>query len=196
MKTIYIDTETTGTDPTRHGLIQIAALIPARDEDRSVPYTFNLPVRPFTDDVIEDQALQVTGITKADLEKKHFPPGEAYRMFIEFLSVHVDRYDRADKLQVIAYNADFDMDFIRAFFQKNGDPYFGSYFYWKAIDVPGLICFYDEIMGNPIPTGSAKLADNLMRFGLDVPDDLHDALVDIQATMQLYEKVKGLICNG
>lgn len=192
MKTIFIDTETTGTDPSKHGLIQLAAMIPTLEQ--SVPYTFNLPVRPFHGDEIEDKALEVSGITKEDIDRKHFPPEQSYKLFIEYLSSHVDKYDRADKFQVIAYNADFDMDFLRAFFEKNGDQYFGSFFYWKPIDVAALICFYDEIAGNPIPTGYAKLVDQLKRFEIEIPENLHDALVDVQATMALYKTIKELIC--
>ena len=196
MKTIFIDTETTGTDVSKHGLIQLAAIVPAEPEDQSVPYTFNLPVRTFPQDTIEDEALKVSGITREEIEHKHFPPVEAYQMFTHFLSSFIDKFDRSDKFQVIAYNAGFDMDFLRAFFLKNGDKYFGSFFYWKPIDVPGLICFYDEINGNPIPTGTAKLVDQLARFDLEIPENLHDALADVRATMALYEKIKGLIRNS
>lgn len=182
-KTIWIDTETTGTDPSKHAVIQIAMMteINGKIMDKEV---FN--IRPFDGDSIEDKALEVNGITREELDK--YPlPGETFPKIIALLNKHIDQYDRLDKFIVAGYNTQFDLDFLRALWEKMGHKYFGSYFYHKPIDVDAIVVLINRLKGE-LPR-YAKLIDALKRFGIDPPEDLHDALTDIVYTRKLYASV-------
>lgn len=181
-KTIWIDTETTGTDPNKHGLIQIALIVEIGNEIKEKA-SFN--IRPFDSDEIEDEALQVNGITRDDLES--YPlPDEIFREIMVLIGKYIDPYDRMDKFIVAGYNTQFDLDFLRAFWAKMNHKYFGSYFYHKPIDVDAIIVLINRVKGE-LPR-YAKLVDALRRFGIEPPADLHDAMTDIVYTRKLYGK--------
>ena len=182
-KTIWIDTETTGVIPSENAVIQIAMMVEINGKilDRVV-YT----LKPFDGDVIEDKALEVNGITREQLDK--YPdPKEVFPMIMKMLNSHIDQYDRSDKFIVAGYNTQFDMDFLRALWDKMGHKYFGSYFYHKPIDIDAIVVLINRLKGE-LPQ-YAKLIDALKRFGIDPPEDLHDAMADIVYTRKLYGKV-------
>lgn len=182
-KTIWIDTETTGTDPAKHGLIQMAMMVEI-DNQIIDQHVFN--IAPFEEDVIEDEALKVNGITREQLAE--YPaPHTAYADMKALLTKHIDQYDRMDKFIVAGYNTQFDLNFLRAFWAKLGDKYFGSFFYHKPIDVDAIVVLINRLKGE-LPQ-YAKLVDALGRFGIEPPEGLHDAMTDIVYTRKLYGKV-------
>ena len=67
-KLIFIDVETTGVNPDCNGLTQISGCVQVDDE---VAESFDYFVRPFPQDVIENSALEVTGIDR----RQFLPPG-------------------------------------------------------------------------------------------------------------------------
>lgn len=122
MKFIFIDLETTGIPCPESGLIQLAGSIEVDGEEKK---SFDIRIRPFPDDVISDEALAVNGVSREDLES-YEEPTTAFREFIDTLDGYVDRYDTLDKFHLVAYNAKFDAGHLRAWFEKNGDTFFGS----------------------------------------------------------------------
>ena len=94
MKLCFIDIETTGLDSEKDRIWQIAGHI--RMNGR-ITDTFNI-------------------ICKEG-------EGRVYQQFKNMLDEHVDKYDKEDKMQLIAYNAPFDTGFIRAMFQRSGNKY-------------------------------------------------------------------------
>ena len=87
------------------------------------PKFFQYRLRPFPGDVIEEEALEVNGITREEL-KTYSAPGKVYKDSINLLSTHVDRYDRADKFHFIGYNAIFDSNHLRATIANNTTGYY------------------------------------------------------------------------
>ena len=137
-KLLFIDVETTGTDPMRHGLTQISGCVQIGDE---VVESFDYYVRPYPQDVIEDAALDVTGIDRRQLLAPDHPdfmavPGQdfedphfIYAGLVVMLGKYVNKYDKSDKFHFVGYNAhSFDMPFMRRFWEKNSDKFFGSWF--------------------------------------------------------------------
>lgn len=182
-KTIWIDTETTGTDHTKHGLIQIAALV---DIDGHIEDKISFNIKPFDNDEITDKALEVNKLSREQINE-FTDPKMVYLEFRDFLLKYIDQYSRDDKFIVAGYNTQFDMNFLRAFWGKCGDSYFGSYFYHKPIDVDMIIVLINRLQG--VLPKYAKLIDALGRFGIELPDGLHDAMIDIVYTRKLYAKV-------
>lgn len=190
MKVICIDTETTGVDVSKHGICTLAAIvyIDGKEVDclelKLNPKTYNRSVE------INPQALEVNGLTEAELES-YAPSATAFNDFIAFLEKYINRYDKNDKFEVMGYNSQFDTAFIRAWFLDNNHYYYGSYFKNYDLDVFALVKwvnFMDSGFGAGLP--NLKLATVCEKFEIEIKE-AHTALADIRATVQLKDKLFG-----
>jgi DNA polymerase-3 subunit epsilon len=187
IKTLYIDTETTGTDPGKHALIELAAIV---DIDGEAVDEASWYIHPFENDFYTEKALEITGITKEQMLA--FPPGNEVKPQIEaFLQKHVDKYDRHDKFYVAGQNVGFDIDFLAAFWRKMGDVYLGSYINWRKID---LLSWVDQLCWlGIIELNDRKLQTICNLLGVELGESAHEALADIRATRQCIIKLKEII---
>jgi len=189
MKSLYFDLETTGVDYWRHGIHQISGMIEVDDEIRT---TFNFNVRPHEDAIIDQSALDVSGVTKEQIAL--YPPmTDVYGNLQSILNEYVDRYNARDKFFLIGYNnAHFDNQFLRNFFVLNGDKYFGSYFWANSIDVMILASEYMKNVRHEME--NFKLHTVAKKLGIIIDETkLHDALYDIGITRQIYKIVTGVV---
>lgn len=182
-KVFWFDVETTGLNPNEQDIIQLAFLI---EIDGEIVESQNMIMQPFDYDTISQEALDVHGRTIEEI-KTYPDPRKTYADLISVLDKYIDKYNSSDKFQPAGYNARFDMDFLREFFIKNGDKYYGSWFNYKAIDPMSLLYLLDGI-GN-VTLENYKLPTVCKHF--DIPLDAHDALNDIKATRDLTK----LICS-
>ncbi len=182
MKLIYIDVETTGIAFPQSGLIQLAGAIEIEGEK---PQTFQYRIQPFPNDIIDEEALSINGITREAMAE--YPsPRTVYNKFINLLEKYVDRYDRADKFHFIGYNAIFDSNHLRTWFEKNGDQYFGSWFYFPPIDVMGMAAVH--LMSRRAGMKDFKLLTVARELGLKVDEaKAHDARYDVEVTRAMFK---------
>ncbi len=183
MKYCFVDCETTGTSPDKHGLVQIAAVIAI---DGKIVDRFDLKMCTFPDDVIDDEALKVNGLDRATIDSWPAPHGE-YLAFVKRLARYCDKFDRADKYHFIGYNADFDASFVRKFFEKCGDKYFGSWFWWPIIDVSkvaGIRLMRDRHL---LPDFKLATVAAHMQIPFDA-EQLHNAMADVEITIKLFKR--------
>lgn len=185
MKLLFFDLETTGTLVNKHGIHQISGMVVI---DGEVKETFNLHVQPNPQALIEPAALEVGGVTEAQI--KAYPPmGVIYNQFVDMLSKYVDRYNKKDKFFLVGYNnASFDNQFLRAWFIQNDDKFFGSWFWANSIDV--------MVMATPYLADQRADMENFKQgtvaktLGIAIDDSkLHDALYDIEVCKAIYDKV-------
>lgn len=115
IKDIFIDVETTGLDPVEHGIIQIAAMIEIKGE---IVKTLDLNCSIFQDDAVSEKALAVNKITFNQI-KEYPDPVEVHKILTDTMGKYVDPYDPKDKFHFIAYNAPFDMEFLREWFANH-----------------------------------------------------------------------------
>ena len=184
-KILYLDVETTGLKPDIHDIIELAYIIEVNGE---IKERACLNIQPFSYDNIEPEALKVSGHTAEQL-RSFLTPRDAYRIFIEALGKHVDKYDRADKFYPAGFNAGFDLEFLNQFFLKNGDKYFGSWHNWQTID-PRPILIFLNYMGK-INLPKYNLEEACKHF--DIPIVSHSAESDIEATRILLHKLTNFI---
>jgi DNA polymerase III alpha subunit (gram-positive type) len=180
-KIFWFDVETTGLDPNQHDVIQLAYAV---EVGGAIREEGNIFLQPFNYESVTPEALSVHGITMERL-KMFQPPGAAYRRLIEILGGHVDKYDRSDKFQPAGYNTRFDLDFLKQFFVKNGDQYFGSFFNYKTIDPLAALYFLDGVGQIALP--DYKLQTVCEHFNIAIK--AHDAQSDIRATRELVKRL-------
>jgi len=101
---------------------------------------------------------------------------------------YVDPYDKTDKFNFIAYNANFDNQRIRDFFDKIGDKYFGSWFYYPYLDVMTMAAVALVLERRNMP--NFKLNTVAKKLGIQVDDaKTHDAMYDIYLTRAIFCKI-------
>lgn len=182
MKLMYFDLETTGTNHWQHGVHQISGAI---EIDGEVKEEFNFKVAPNPKAKIEQEALNVAGVTLEQIQA-YEPMTTVFPKFIDMLSKYVDRYDKKDKLFLVGYNnASFDNQFLRAWFVQNFDDYFGSWFWSSSLDV--MVLATQKLMNVRHETIDFKLKTVANQFGIEIDETkLHDAKYDIEITRQIY----------
>lgn len=187
-KMIYLDLETTGTAVDQHGIVQLAAIVEIGGD---IVDEMTLDMAPITGDIIEQQALAVSGIPLEGIFQR-MPAKEAYGKFTAMVCGHVDRFNKQDKFHLAGYNIlGFDAPFLRRWFEKNGDKWFGSYFWFPSIDVMAMAADYVAPYRHTLE--NFKLATVCRAFGIEVDETkLHDALYDVRLTRELYQTVSRL----
>jgi len=188
MKAIWFDVETTGLSAYTHDIIQLAGFI---EVDGQAVEKFDYKCAPTPGAEIDAKALEIHSISEQEILE--FPPASlVYGKFVNMLEKHIDRYNKTDKLLVYGYNVRFDMDFLRQFFQKRGDKYFGSWFWFPPIDVmnTAMIALADQRLAMP----DFKLGTVAKQLGVEMEEaDLHDAQADIRITREIYKRSIQLI---
>jgi DNA polymerase III subunit epsilon len=186
MKLIYIDVETTGIPCPQSGLVQLAGLV---EDDGKIRESFDYRIGLFPADIVSDEALAVNGLTREEIAEFNRPE-RVFSKFIQLLDGFVDRYNRTDKLQFIGYNATFDADHVRAWFEKNNDKYYGSWFWHPPIDVMGIAAV--ALMKSRAELRNFKLGTVAQALGLEVDDTkTHDALYDVHLTREMFHVLLG-----
>ncbi len=182
MKLLFIDLETTGVDVRKHGVIQIAGIIEIDGVEKE---RFDLKVAPFPQDGIDLESLKVHGMSEEEI-KDFDNPREFYPHLMAIFGKYVNKFNKLDKFHLIGSNSRFDSDFLREWMIKNGDKYYGSWFFFPPIDVCQLAAVW--FMGQRETFFNFKLGTVAKRLGIEMDSSkLHDALYDIEVTKQMYD---------
>jgi len=184
-KIFMFDVETTGLDPKVNAIHQLSGAIIV---DGKIEHRFNYHIKPFQGAVVEQVALDVSGVTAQQIQS-YDDPRVVYQDLIAVISRFVDRYDKKDKMFLAGYNnASFDNQFLRSMFERNGDKYFGSYFWSSPLDVFILASFKLMKMRHIMP--DFKLKTVAEAFGITIEENkLHSADYDIDLTIQIMNSI-------
>jgi DNA polymerase-3 subunit epsilon len=181
-KILYFDTETTGLDPVKNDIIQIAGIV---EIDGEIVDEFNFTCQPFSYANIEPKALECNGRTIEEI-KLFDPNNMAKRALDSVLGKHCDKFNKMDKFYPAGFNVRFDLDFLAQWFKKTGDNYLGSWINWRAIDpLPAL---YVMDLKGELSLSDYKLGTVCNHYGIDT-GKAHDALSDVRATRELIKKI-------
>ena len=154
-KQIFIDIETTGLNPKKDTITQLAYLY------------------------FENGKKKATGNLKG---------ATIYGSFVKSLDKLVDKFQKGDKMHFVGHNSHFDSDFVRELFVKNGNNFYGSYFY-NPVVCTMMVASYKFMLKNKRPEDFTLLG-LLNYFKIKVDENkLHDALYDITKTRELYLKL-------
>lgn len=108
---VVLDVETSGLNPNYNEIIELAA---ARIEGDAVVERYDQFIRLSPGVRLERKIIDLTGITPEDLEAEGVAKADGCRDLQALLS--------HGKTLVVAYNAQFDLGFLKSFLQKDGDP--------------------------------------------------------------------------
>ena len=170
-KIIFIDTETGGVNAEKSALIQLSGIIE-----------------------VNEKALEVQGRTLEELgTEKYIDESIIYKKFLEILDKYIDKYDKNDKFIVAGYNVKFDIDILKALFERNNNKFLFSYFNSSMLD-PLYSVRLLQVAGMLPVLENNKLETWCKYFNIELK--AHDSLQDITATKKLIEKLVELIKNN
>lgn len=184
-KIFAFDLETTGLDPRQNGIIQMSyryynnGVLEGEDDQL---------IAPFDTDKVDLTALQIHG---HDIEqiKKFQKPQAFFQKLQATLKQYVDPFNKTDKMFMLGYNVNFDIQFLRQFFLKNYNNYFGAFFSQCYIDVLAIVYLLAAMGRLKLP--NYKLETVCKYFNIQLK--AHDALSDIKATQTLYIELLPLL---
>lgn len=185
MKLCFCDLETTGLNAWKHGVIEIAMNIWEDDVEKGM---IHLYVQPKDTDEITEKALEVNGRTKEEIFSEPFiPPSQVLERLKKMLKEYIDPYKKEDKMFFIAFNAHFDDGFLRSFFKKQGDVYFGSWFHWPPIEVATLASLHLRKTRHEMK--NFRLSTVAEAMGVERAEgDAHEGLSDMLVMRDIYRK--------
>lgn len=184
-KLFFVDTETTGTDSIKNDIIQLGGLIEINGE---VVEEIDFNCQPFNYFTISTAALEINKTTIEDL-KTYQTPQNAHRILKQTLEKYVDKYDKKDKFNLSGYNVGFDADFLRQFFSKAYDKYYGSLIDYHKLDVLSLV--FILVFKGYLELEDYKLKTVANHFGIKYEE--HNALADIKVTREVFYKMLEMI---
>lgn len=185
---LWLDTETTGLDPENHAIIQLACLV---ERNNKIIDKLMLYIRPFKGAKISKEALGKNKVTIEDLrdETKYIDHKIQFEVFIDFMNNHVDRFDKKNKFVLAGKNIKtFDIKFLRKWFERNDDNYYGSWFWYPCIDIENYLA--ELLVYENIILKNYKIETLCEYFDIELKAHI-SAYDDIVATREIYKKIFG-----
>jgi len=181
-KILYFDCETTGFDPRRNDIVQLAFIIEINGE---VAEEHSFHIQPFNYSTIKASALECNNLTVEQI-RTFEEPRTVYEKVKNIWEKYVTRISVDDKFYPAGYGIDFDIRFINHWFKKNNDHGIGSFLSEKKIDPLPIMRMLSRRGG--IRVKNHQLATICNHYKIPLEKE-HDALSDIRATRQLIHKV-------
>ena len=185
-KLFYFDLETTGLSFTKCAIHQLSAII---EIDGEVKEIIDLRIKPFEGAIIDSKALDIANITTEQINA-YDNERTAYNDLTYILSKYIDKYDKKDKFFLVGYNnASFDNNFLRQFFGRNNDKYFGSWFWSGSLDVFILSAQALKNQRQTMPNFKLSTVFEKVTNKKVNESELHDALYDVRLTHGIYKEL-------
>ncbi len=182
VKLCWMDTETSGLDSNRNGVIQLAVIIDV-DCGMSVERKEFL-MRP--EGEIDEEALAVSGFTRKQIAG--FQSEKVVQVQIKkFFMKYVSPYDKSDYFIPAGFNVQFDLGFLAAMWKRQQDNFFYAFFR-SAFDVASMVGIW-KWMRYINPTLKYKLEDIAKLLNIKV-EGFHNAVVDIEVTREIAYKLR------
>lgn len=166
---VFVDTETTGFSSECDRIIELAAITIKHGKNGPYRYrTYDSFVKLPRYSHIPAKITELTGITDSDLllhgEMEQYVASEFCHMILN------------ERALLIAHNARFDVKFINAMLERQGN----AYFLWHLDYLDTLKVYKDRVPKNH------KLSDAITHYGLtEVANNSHRAIDDVEALIEV-----------
>ena len=172
---IAVDVETSGINPRENALLSIGAVDMANPDNR-----FYIECRPFEGAVIEDEALQVNGFTREQIEGQSLSECEAVKEFVAWVKAV-----GIDKPLMCGQNVTFDRDFIRHACERCE---MRSPFNYRVVDIHSVAWYYITMNGSR-PPKNLSLNRILEMTGAGREPDPHNALTGAMCAAEVISRM-------
>ena len=171
----FVDIETTGTDPEKHEIIEIAAIVTKlKDGVLTITDQLDLKVAPKHIETAEPQALRINGYNDADW------------LFAVSLEEAMKSFsDKTDGAVFVAHNLTFDYSFIDAAFKNTGVE---NKLYFQKLDTLSLAF---GILHTNDDMSKLSLRALCERYSVENAK-AHSAYADAYATYEVFKKLMNL----
>ena len=138
MLKVFIDTETTGLDPKKHGIIAMSYII--EDEEGNILEEDLITINTFKYRAkYAPEALEVNGYTVEQIQSFQSPK-EALDIFDKALCKH----SKGEKYIIAAYNAKFDKEMLEALYEHVYPGRYWKILSHKVIDTMQTVMFFSD----------------------------------------------------
>lgn len=174
---IVVDVETSGLEPEKHALLELAAVTLAFDGQQLVPATtYHYHILPFNGAKLEESSLKFTGITDP-FHPLRFAINE--QDALQDLFKHINRLCKefdCERAVLVGHNPTFDLNFIQAACHRH---HLKSPFH--------RFTTFDTATLSGLAYGQTVLAKALTEAGLGFDAELaHSAIYDAEQTAKLF----------
>jgi len=183
MKILWYDTETTGLTENS-AMFQISGVI---EIDGEVKEEFDIFCHPHEGADISDQALEVTGVTRKQLDSFQSPK-KAYKELVKVFSKYIDKFNKEDKFIIAGQNVKFDIDVLNRFFKRNDDNYLGSFLNYKQV-FDTLSVYTALEIADVVPRLENHKLETICKVMKVELSNAHNSLADIKATKEVGDKL-------
>lgn len=172
---LVLDIETTGLDPTRCGILEIAAVTSSGSR-------FYRRVSINRGCYVEPDALAVNGIDPLDLGN-----GEDVLTVLSDFIDWLDGHDLINRWYIGGKNPNFDVEFLKSVWPSSWDIQYHDKFYRRTIDLHTLAAADQLVIRDTaLPVGNIDLDEVYKSWGIDPEPKPHNALRGAIHTMQCF----------
>ncbi len=175
---VVVDVETGGFNSDTDALLEIAAVILEMDNDGNlrIKESYSKNIEPFPGSVIEQAALDFTGIDIYDPERNAEEEGEALRDIFRPIRREISETG-CTRAVMVAHNAHFDLSFVNAAADRNQI---------KRNPFHPFSCFDTSTLAG-LAYGQTVLARACQAADIEFNNqDAHSALYDTTKTAELF----------
>lgn len=189
-RAVFFDIETGGLEPTKHPIIQLAAVAVDMEHDLAERGEVEIKVR-FDPATCDSGALEVNGYDAEVWSRSAVEERVAIDQFASFLRKHatLDRMSKSGKpyrlARLVGHNAAaFDGPFVKEWFRRHG-VFFPADF--RVLDSMQLGAW--KKLGLGLPVDGLGLSDLARWLGVERVGEAHDALSDVRLTVAVTKKL-------
>ena len=184
---LFFDVETTGLDPDKNSIIQIAAQYYKNGTKVS---EFETKIAPYTDSI----AIGALAVNKTTIKQlAEYPNSKvATDQFVEYLCSLEDKFTYYTKVIPAAHNATFDISFLKNLLSFHGYSGWDNIFSHRTIDTATIARFL--IDAGLLDCKNASLGVVAEALGIQVNEDnQHEAMYDTELCAVVYFTMLDLI---
>jgi DNA polymerase III epsilon subunit-like protein len=185
MNLLFVDLETTNTNPKTGSILQLAAEL----------YVNGKSVMQFNQKIGHDHAtidlgaFKVNRVRIGQLSSLGNPELKVLSDFVDFVLTANSLYK---SITIAGWNVSFDVNFLTEALERNNITGLQSVTSYRTLDVASVANFLNEVgIINVDKVNSRSIFEHLaLKFN---DSDLHDAITDVRLTAETYFKLKKLL---